>query len=74
MTNRKPFFLKKTVSELERLSGKEAELVRGIANLTLYVHKDGDKPEDTVQRLYPQMQQHLKDKVSLAIEYLLTIV
>jgi len=70
----KGFFLKKTVSELDKLSEKESELVLGIAKLSLYVHKAGDKAEETVQKFYPQMKPHLREKVAMALEVLLDIV
>ena len=70
----KGFFLKQTVSELDKLSEKQSQLVLGIAKLSIYVHKAGDPPEETIQKFYPQMQPHLREKVTMALELLLDLV
>tara|TARA_R110001592_G_scaffold151361_1_gene377806 strand:- start:271 stop:537 length:267 start_codon:yes stop_codon:yes gene_type:complete len=70
----KGFFLKQTVSELDNLSEKESQLVLGVAKLSIYVHKAGDTAEETIQKFYPQMRPHLKEKVAMALELLLDLV
>jgi|8_EtaG_2_1085327.scaffolds.fasta_scaffold30510_2 hypothetical protein len=69
-----PFFLKRTIKELENLSDKEQQLVIGIAKLTLYVHNKSDTAEETIQKTYPDLRPHLKDKVAIALNALLEVV
>tara|TARA_R110000803_G_scaffold101365_4_gene169272 strand:+ start:1943 stop:2188 length:246 start_codon:yes stop_codon:yes gene_type:complete len=69
-----PFFLKRTIKELENLSDKEQQLVIGIAKLTLYVHNKSDTAEQTIRKTYPDLRPHLKDKVAIALDALLEVV
>jgi|TARA_R110001599_G_scaffold168468_1_gene358409 hypothetical protein len=69
-----PFFLKKTISQLEELNDREQQLVLGIAKLTLYVHKKSNTAKETIQATYPNLRPHLKENVALALDALLEVV
>jgi hypothetical protein len=69
-----PFFLKRSIKELEDLSDREQRLVLGIAKLTLYVHKKSNTAEETVQNTYPNLRPHLKQKVALALGVIANIL
>jgi len=69
-----PFFLRRSIQELEDLSDKEQQLVLGIAKLTLYLHKKSNTAEETIQATYPNLRPHLKESVALALDALLEVV
>ena len=69
-----PFFLRRSIQELEDLSDKEQQLVLGIAKLTLYLHKKSNTAKETIQATYPNLRPHLKENVALALDALLEVV
>lgn len=69
-----PFMTKRSIDELERLPEKEQELILGIAKLATWTHQAPDTARESIQKFYPSMNPDLKEKVSIALEYLLEII
>ena len=66
------YFMQQTINELAKLSTREAQLVAGLARICAFLYKDGETPLDTIKRSYPRMNKETQNKVSLALETLLS--
>jgi len=76
MKKPKPFFTKakKEFDELDDLPQQEQELIFGIAKLAIYSNVGDETAEQTIEKSFPRLSHGRKENVTLALEYLLSLV